>query len=636
MTTRVDDSTVYPNDWSESYRQFFTYASDLVAPLLALIEPGLPGVPIVGPASDHDAKADNLESFVRPLLMVVQWLPLAERCDDPWIQAQVQKARQWIVESVELGTTKAHAHYWATSRNVHQNQVEMGLFTVALRMNDGYAYHLLPDDVKASLCEWLATGRRCGMYRNNHIFFGVFIIEFLGWAGHAELGDDALVDFYFGQLESMYLDQGWFIDGMNETVDYYNAFAFHYYGFWWSILYGEKNAARKARWSEWGGEFLKSYSHLISADGDYPLFGRSMTYRFNVLAPIGLAEVLGVNPLSSGAARRLCRLDLEYFLKRPIYQEQNCLSVGYVDTNEEMAESYSCGASPYWAAKGFSFLSLPPQHPFWHDEEESIPAEQGDSVISVNRAGLLIRNFDGRSELFNAGVAVAMCNTRFGPFKWSKLAYRSGVGTLLPRADKIPLDLSLVATATYGTVYGRHKTTPLELSEDCAISSYSLGTKDDELHVCLRSMVFWKKGWLLMVHVGESYQACQLSQGSFALASSALVDSQTVGGDFAVIESESTVATLQNLSGYEDVAHVCSRADQAREHSHGRYHQFLRADRKLTGAGPFCLAAICGESDQTSMRLPWAVSHSVDSELKLQHPEVGEWCIQHPMMPAMS
>ena len=83
-------------------------------------------------------------------------------------------------------------------------QVEMGLLAVILPMNEGYAYELLPESAKAPLLKWMATGRRCGMHRNNHIFFGLFIIEFLGWAGAAVTGDDAVIDFYFNQLESMY------------------------------------------------------------------------------------------------------------------------------------------------------------------------------------------------------------------------------------------------------------------------------------------------------------------------------------------------------------------------------------------------------------------------------------------------
>lgn len=614
---------------------FFSHASDLVAPLLALVEPGLPGIPIKGPASNHDAKADDLESFVRPLAMVMQWLPLAEQCRGSQIEQQVQKAKDWFVESVGIGTDKEHPRYWATSRNVHQNQVEMGLLAVLLRMNDGYAYNLLPAESQASLCEWLATGRRCGMYRNNHIFFGVFIIEFLGWAGHAELGDDALVDFYFGQLESMYLGQGWFIDGMNETVDYYNAFAFNYYGLWWSHLYGENDPKRAKRWSEWGGEFLESYAHLISEDGDFPMFGRSMTYRFNVLAPFGLAELLGVNPLSSGASRRLCRLNLEHFLNRPIYQEQNCLSIGYVDTNLGMAEGYSCGASPYWAAKGFSFLTLPPEHPFWHEDEQPIPSEQGDSVIVLKRAGLALRNFDGRSEIFNTGVAVAHCNTRFGPFKWSKLCYRSGVGTLLPKADQIPFDLSLVAKSSDGKLYCRHMTTPLEMSEECAISSYSLGSKLEDLHVCIRTMIFWKKGWLLIVHIGEAHQSCTLSQGSFALGAENPVDPQAFEGGFAIVESNTTAASLQDLGGFETISHICSVEDEPRSHSHARHHQLLRADHHLARAGSFCLATICGEGDLRQMQQPWTVNQSFEGTLKLVHPEAGAWEIKHPMLPTI-
>ena len=301
-----------------------------------------------------------------------------------------------------------------------------------------------------------------------------------------------------------------------------------------------------------------------------------------------------------------------------------------------MAESYSCGGSPYWAAKGFSFMSLPPEHPFWNDEEQPIPAEEGDYVVPLQRAGLVFRNFDGRSEIFNAGVAVAICNTRFGPFKWGKLAYRSGVGTLLPKADQIPFDMSLVATSTDGTLYGRHMTTPLELSEECVISSYSLGTKNEDVHISLRTMIFWKKGWLLLVHAGETHQACTLSQGSFALAEKALVDQDGVDAGFAVIESSSTTASLQNLSGYSSITRICSRADGPRQHSHAAHHQLLRADCELSEAGSFCLASICGEGEQGDFSIPWERVHSSQGELKLIHPKAGEWHIQHPMLAQLS
>ena len=636
MRATASEKSMYPDNWSASYCQFYSFAAALVKPLLDLIEPDSPGIPIIGPASDHDAKADDLESFARPLLMVMHWLPLAEQLNDVQIQSDVRKAKEWYIKGIEIGTDPSHERYWGTSRNIHQMQVEMGLLAVILPMNEGYAYELLPESAKASLLEWMATGRRCGMHRNNHIFFGLFIIEFLAWAGAAATGDDALIDFYFNQLESMYLDQGWFIDGMNETVDHYNAYAFHYYGLWWSLLYGHKNAMRKARWMYWGKEFLKSYTKLISEDGDYPLFGRSLTYRFNVLAPIGLAEFLEVNPISSGAARRLCRLNLEYFLKRPIYQSQNCLAIGYVDNNEGMAETYSCGASPYWAAKGFSFLSLPPEHPFWHAEEEPIPSEKDDSVAIIEQAGFVMRNFGGRSELLNAGVAVALCNTRFGPFKWSKLAYRSGVGTLLPRPDQIPRDLSLIATAEDGGVYGRYMTTPVVLSDNCAVSSYCLGSKNDLFHLSVYTMVFWNQGWLFIVHVGEAYQRCQLSQGSFAIAEECPIEPKVFDQQFAAIGSDSSILMSQNMSGYEGLQHVCSAADSPREHSHGRHHQLLLSTSELYQAGPFTLASICGEGRSSSYRIPWECIRSIAGELVMMHPEVGEWCIQHEMLPVLN
>src|SRR5207237_294007 len=49
----------------------------LVEPLAALMHPARADLPITGPASDHDAQADRLESFARPLLLAAHYLQSA-------------------------------------------------------------------------------------------------------------------------------------------------------------------------------------------------------------------------------------------------------------------------------------------------------------------------------------------------------------------------------------------------------------------------------------------------------------------------------------------------------------------------------------------------------------------------------
>ena len=60
--------------------------------------------------------------------------------------------------------------------------------------------------------------------------------------------------------------------------------------------------------------------------------------------------------------------------------------------NTGAARSYSCAASPYWAAKGFTPLLLSPQHAFWTAPEAPLPAEKpGGFVHAMPPPGLLTR-----------------------------------------------------------------------------------------------------------------------------------------------------------------------------------------------------------------------------------------------------
>lgn len=129
---------------------------------------------------------------------------------------------------------------------------------------------------------------------------------------------------------------------MNETVDYYQAYAFHYYGPWWAKLYGHSDPGRASRWKQWLGEFLRDYIHFFAATGENPPFGRSIWYRFAASAPFGLAEHCGVSVIPPGQARRVCSLNLDFFLRRPVLQAQGALSLGWTDAFPEWTEAYSC------------------------------------------------------------------------------------------------------------------------------------------------------------------------------------------------------------------------------------------------------------------------------------------------------
>lgn len=68
-------------------------------------------------------------------------------------------------------------------------------------------------------------------------------------------------------------------------------------------------------------------------------------------------------------------------------------------------QSYSGPASPYWAAKGFLGLLMPPEHPVWTAVEEPLPVEKADAAAVLRPPNILIQSTasDGLVRLHNHG-----------------------------------------------------------------------------------------------------------------------------------------------------------------------------------------------------------------------------------------
>src|SRR6185503_10909958 len=327
----------------EPYALWRSTAESLLRPLAALMKPGKAGVPLRGRASNHGVQADRLESFARPCLLAAHWLATESAPEERLSRNDVA---EWFRRGLLIGTDPASEEYWGPTANHHQHTVEMAALTLALQIARSDLWEPLARNERERVLRWLASIRGAGLHRNNHMFFNVMTLAFLAQEGHGRLADEQVARHLLDVLENMSLGGGWFIDGMNETVDYYQAYAFHYYGPWWARLYGHTDPQRARRWKDWLGQFLKDYIHFFAASGENPPFGRSMCYRFAASAPFGLAELCGVSVINPGQARRACTRNLQFFLKRAALQEQGALSLGWTDEFPALVEAYSCSGSP--------------------------------------------------------------------------------------------------------------------------------------------------------------------------------------------------------------------------------------------------------------------------------------------------
>ena len=622
----------------DTYRHWQLAAKTLLEPLATLMRPGHADLEIAGAPSDHDKQADRLESFARPLTLAAFFLHSEPHPAD---HAFRQATAAWFRAGLLAGSDPASPHYWGPDASYHQHHVEMGLMSIALQLAADEVWDPLTRAEQDQVARWFASCRGGGIVNNNHLFMSVHILEFLGQHGYAHRTDRAVITAHLNQLETMHRGGGWFEDGINQAYDHYNAYAFHFYGLMWSHLHGAADPTRATRWREWGRLFVRDYQHFFAASGEHPAFGRSICYRFNCLNVFGLALVENATELAPGLLRRLCTRNLDFFLSRPIYQEQGCLNSGFTDRFDKIVEPYSCAASPYWAAKGFSPLLLPPTHAFWNDPEQPLPAERAGGFVHVMRMpGLVTRSTPtGDIEILNAGSMVGNTQLRYGAWKWSKLSYRTGVHFTyaFPEITNFSLDSALTAQLDDGRIFGRHSTVPVEMDEQHLGYSYNLGTKVGQINTGVETFVFWRAGWLLHVHHVSPRQPVVLRLGGFALPlTEKHAERSDPGASLAAWSADGRGSVLQRLAGL-NATEWETRLDDSVERRHvaAPYH-VTPVGRTSRVTAPTILAALSWAGTDRAESAPWQVTSGAAGAWQLTHPKLGSWEISHWSLPVLS
>ena len=613
-------------------------ATEMIKPLVGLMRLGRSWMEIEGPASDHGLNADRLESFARPFLLWAHWRASLEACSNEECDRLNTQAEDWFAQALLLGTDPNSQEFWGYAANFHQHSVEIGLLVIGLEISRKGFWERFSAEEREQILDWLESDAGNGHHWNNHLFFGVMLLEFLSKEGRARAAYRPVIERWFHDLEGMYGSDGWYVDGSNQTHDFYNPYAWHYYGSWWIRLYGQGNPERCELWKQRTRLFLETYPRFFAASGEHPAFGRSITYRINATAPFGMAHLVGCSPLAPGAARSLCQRNLEFFLNKPILQSQGCLGVGWHDRFEAMAETYTCAASPYWAAKAFSPLLIPLDDPFWWFEEDRCPASKGDSSLGLAGPSLVVRNVGGEVELVNAGAHVACGNKRFGPHKWGRLSYKTGFGFTIPTAENAyPLDGGLTAQMDgRSEVYGRHYTAPVTVSDSQIACFYSLGGSVDQSQIAVETYVWWKADWQLIVHSIRSKSDALLRQGAYALSALSGSDLALANEDLFVRASTGELGVaLQNVVGFESVSFDARLSDEAgpRRHIQAPYHATPILSRRVRARESLVLAALHWSGKDRAEGLPWTAKALDAGRWSLVHECLGEWEIESSVLP---
>jgi hypothetical protein len=396
---------------------------------------------LVEPFADPDALARQLAAVGQP---AAHYPPSAARVELTsrllWGLAPLaagggaESFRGWhgLLREIRQGTDPDHPGFWGPATAHDQRIVESAALGLALAQAPDRLWEPLGATERRRLADWLRTAAAAEPVDNNWRLFATLVDIGLRAVGERRQ-DPSATDAAFARIDAFHAGGGWFTDGPHGCVDYYNPWAFHFYGLV-NAAHGALPARTEAVVRERARAFAAEFVYWFAADGAGVPFGRSLAYRFAQASFFGALAYAGeaVDGLGWGRVRGLWARNLRWWGRRPILNGDGTLSTGYGYPSLLMAEQYNAPGSAYWAFKAFLPLALPPDHPFWAaDEEPELPREALEPVHAQPRAGLLWQR-DAHGHTTALAAAPGGLWSRHGEAKYSKFAYSTAFAFSVP------------------------------------------------------------------------------------------------------------------------------------------------------------------------------------------------------------
>lgn len=320
----------------------------------------------------RDIKVTYMEAFGRLMAGIAPWLSLPD--DDTPECTQRKQLRQWALASYRnaVDPDSPDCLLWSG-----QGQALVDAAYVAESFLRAYDALWVPlDDItKQRYIEAFKGLRKVDPPYTNWLLFSSTIESFLAKTG-AEC-DEYRVNSAIRKVEEWYTGDGWYADGPVFAFDYYSSYVFH--PMYLETLQAMIDSGRYTRihYRKYYDRALKRtqkfsivLERLISPEGTFPVFGRSIPYRMATMQPLALMAWYGKLPdgLTDGQVRSaLTTVMHRMFDGKENFNEKGFLTIGFTGRQPNVADWYTNNGSLYMTSLAFLPLGLPPTHPFWSD-----------------------------------------------------------------------------------------------------------------------------------------------------------------------------------------------------------------------------------------------------------------------------
>ena len=321
---------------------------------------------------NRNRKVLYMECFGRLMAGLAPWLTLP---DDDTVEGQQRKQlKAWALESYKNAVDPESPDYlcWGIGG---QNLVDAAYVAESFIRGYDALWQPLDETTKQRYISEFTKLRDIDPPYTNWLLFSSTIESFLAKAGAPY--DQYRVNSAIRKTEEWYTGDGWYADGPHFSFDYYSSFVFHpmyletlqnmidakaYTRIHYRNYY--KRALKRAQ------KFSIVLERLISPEGTFPVFGRSIPYRMATMQPLALMAWKEQLPggLSNGQVRAALTAVMHcMFDGRENFNEKGYLTIGFCGRQPNVADWYTNNGSLYMTTLAFLPLGLPATHPFWTD-----------------------------------------------------------------------------------------------------------------------------------------------------------------------------------------------------------------------------------------------------------------------------
>lgn len=234
----------------------------------AILSTDRPGLNLGSSGAVYDQKRAEMEALVRPLWGIAPY----------WTACQDDPLRDAYVAKLMTGTDPGSENYWGEITDYDQYIVEAAALALTLLLHKEYVWEQLPERNQQALKKWLSHALTCKIPKNNWTFFKVLIRVALYQCGDPLAKNELTQE--LALIDSMYIGDGWYVDGKVTQRDYYVAFAFHYYGLIYATFMKEEDPEWSERFIERATLFAQDFIYYFDEDGEALPYGWSQIYRF--------------------------------------------------------------------------------------------------------------------------------------------------------------------------------------------------------------------------------------------------------------------------------------------------------------------------------------------------------------------